>query len=166
MTSDFNVDPTKCHVYDPVFNDNDRELVVRSGFLMIPCNEEGSRPVDSPTIFYMPHCGKLLYDNVLRSNWSSERLSKIIIIGNKFSHYKERLVRSQLEKEAPCLSRVLGYITEKALPTCFKHNDVFNDLAIHSFTVPADIGQHFWNDVPQAIIDPNDREIIRAERIV
>ena len=166
MTSDLNVGPIKCHVYDPVFNDTDKELVVINGFSLIPFNEEGCRPVDSPTIFYMPHCGKLLYDNVLRANWSCNRLSKVIIIGNKFNHYRERIVRSQLEREAPCIDRVLRYMTERALPTCFRHNDVFNDLAIHSFTVPADVCQEYWNDVPHAVIDPNDSEIIRAGRIV
>lgn len=164
LTSYLRIDPKRCHLYDPVFSDTDRALVAQRGFSLIPCNEEGWRPVDSPTIFYMPHCGKLLYDNVLRANWSSDRLASVIIIGNRFSHYRERLLRSQLEREAPCIARVLGYTTQRELSSCFRHCDVFNDLAIHDFNVPVDVCKDFWNDVPEAVNDPHDSEIIRAER--
>jgi hypothetical protein len=32
----------------------------------------------------MPHCGKPLYNNLLWANWTPERLSKLVLIGNRF----------------------------------------------------------------------------------
>ncbi|XP_062509100.1 SRR1-like protein [Corticium candelabrum] len=162
LTSDLNIECERCHVYDPAFDSVDHQMVVSAGFSVIDHNEEGRRCVDRRTVFYMPHCGKLLYDNVLRANWSRDRLSMITIIGNKFSHYRERLVWCDLEREAPCIAHVLEYVTEREVSTCFQHRDVFNDLAIHDFTVPADVCEEFWTNVPDAVTDPCDCEIVRA----
>ena len=43
-----------------------------------------------PTIFYMPHCGTALYNNLLWRNWSVDALSKVVIIGNSFGGLEER----------------------------------------------------------------------------
>ena len=42
------------------------------------------------TLFYMPHCGIAMYNNLLWANWDHSILSKIAIIGNRFSSYNER----------------------------------------------------------------------------
>ena len=34
---------------------------------------------------YMPHCPKLLYNNMLYSNWSQSQLSKLFVVGNSFA---------------------------------------------------------------------------------
>lgn len=52
--------------------------------------QEGKRPIEEPTVFYMIHCGKALYNNLLWSNWSAEALSKMVIIGNSFKGIEER----------------------------------------------------------------------------
>jgi len=43
--------------------------------------------VDRPTLFFMPHCPLVLYENVLEANWTSVNLNKIIILGNSFNRY-------------------------------------------------------------------------------
>ena len=43
-----------------------------------------------PTIFYMPHCGTALYNNLLWSNWSLDALSQMLLIGNSFRGLEER----------------------------------------------------------------------------
>lgn len=37
----------------------------------------------SKTVFFMPHCGKTLYENVVASNWEATALSDVVIIGNR-----------------------------------------------------------------------------------
>lgn len=55
--------------------------------------QEGKHPAgDGTTLFYMIHCGKALYNNLLWSNWSVAALSKIIIVGNSFRGIEERWV--------------------------------------------------------------------------
>ena len=53
--------------------------------------QAGKRSVTQNTVFYMPHCGKALYNNLLWKNWSKERLKKLVIIGNSFDNMKLRL---------------------------------------------------------------------------
>ena len=43
-----------------------------------------------PTVFYMPHCGKALYNNLLWANWQPELLSLLTIVGNSFQHMLDR----------------------------------------------------------------------------
>ena len=53
--------------------------------------QEGRRSVwGEPTVFYMPHCGTALYNNLLWSNWSVDALSKMVVIGNSFRGLEER----------------------------------------------------------------------------
>lgn len=53
--------------------------------------QEGKHGVEgSATLFYMVHCGKALYNNLLWRNWSVGALSKMVIIGNSFRGTWER----------------------------------------------------------------------------
>ena len=46
--------------------------------------------VQENTLFFMPHCGKAMYNNLLWANWSVDRLGKMVIIGNSFNSYHEK----------------------------------------------------------------------------
>lgn len=52
--------------------------------------QEGKRSIEGPTLFYMIHCGKALYNNLLWSNWSAEALSQMVVVGNSFRGFEER----------------------------------------------------------------------------
>lgn len=52
--------------------------------------QEGKRHIQDPTLFYMIHCGKALYNNLLWSNWSMEGLANLVVIGNSFRGIEER----------------------------------------------------------------------------
>lgn len=56
------------------------------GVEAIQVNEEGKRVVreDGMTLFYMPHCGHVLYNNVLWANWGPG-VSRVCIVGNSFA---------------------------------------------------------------------------------
>lgn len=54
--------------------------------------QEGKRLATKPTLFYLMHCGKALYNNLLWKNWSTQHLPLMIIIGNSFNGMKDRFV--------------------------------------------------------------------------
>lgn len=57
--------------------------------------QEGKHGIEgSATLFYMVHCGKALYNNLLWRNWSEGALSKMVIIGNSFKGMEERWVQA------------------------------------------------------------------------
>lgn len=108
--------PIQIFVYDPVLQEEEKATIRECGCQIIARNEVGtfilakwehSYPVpndihtppqqckfrvDDRTMFYMPHCGKAMYNNLLWANWSSEHLSKIAIVGNSFNSYFEKYV--------------------------------------------------------------------------
>jgi len=52
--------------------------------------QEAKRHALYKTLFFMPHCGKALYNNLLWANWSLDRLPKVVLIGNSFANYSLR----------------------------------------------------------------------------
>eukprot|EP00184_Porphyridium_aerugineum_P006430 CAMPEP_0184694462 /NCGR_PEP_ID=MMETSP0313-20130426/2412_1 /TAXON_ID=2792 /ORGANISM="Porphyridium aerugineum, Strain SAG 1380-2" /LENGTH=433 /DNA_ID=CAMNT_0027152757 /DNA_START=396 /DNA_END=1697 /DNA_ORIENTATION=- len=116
------------------------------------------------TFYFMPHCGKGLYNNILFSNWDKEKLQNIFILGNSFAHYEARCLRA---KDVSFVERCLDIVTE--LP-CMdaKHcpyYTAFNDLSFHYFkaeTLNA-VSDEYWMwrpekmrlDDPEVIIIPS-----------
>ena len=37
----------------------------------------------------MPHCEFRIYENLLRANWSSKQLAKLVIVGNSLQDYAD-----------------------------------------------------------------------------
>ncbi|KAK3540550.1 hypothetical protein QTP70_034304 [Hemibagrus guttatus] len=81
-----------CSLYDPVFTVSECETLRELGFTVLSENEEGKRAVHRPTLFYLMHCGKALYNNLLWKNWSPQILPKVIVLGNSFLGIQERYV--------------------------------------------------------------------------
>eukprot|EP00964_Phaeocystis_antarctica_P069762 scaffold42431_cov53-Phaeocystis_antarctica.AAC.1 len=67
-------------VYDPVLGEAELALLRARGCGAPERNEEGRRSVATQekglTLFFMPHCGRQLYANVLEANWGPEPLSR------------------------------------------------------------------------------------------
>uniref|UniRef100_UPI00398E6E99 SRR1-like protein isoform X2 n=1 Tax=Pristiophorus japonicus TaxID=55135 RepID=UPI00398E6E99 len=102
-------------------------------FLLLETLQEGKRSVDRPTLFYMVHCGKALYNNLLWKNWSPQKLAQTILIGNSFKGIEERLPARMLQRDYTYISHILAVTEEAAFPSCSRYMDVFNDTAIHQF---------------------------------
>uniref|UniRef100_A0A8B9VG06 SRR1-like domain-containing protein n=1 Tax=Anas zonorhyncha TaxID=75864 RepID=A0A8B9VG06_9AVES len=89
------VPPDRCLVFDPAFSELEVAALGELGLRLLPENEEGKHRVrDSPTLFYMVHCGKALYNNLLWRNWAPAALSNMVIIGNSFKGMQERCAPS------------------------------------------------------------------------
>ncbi|XP_008684962.2 SRR1-like protein isoform X1 [Ursus maritimus] len=144
-----------CWVYDPLFSQleiavlnslgvtvlSENELRVdrscsHRSSLCLPAPQEGRRSVGGePTVFYMPHCGTALYNNLLWSNWSVDALAKVLIIGNSFRGLEERLLARILQKNYPYIAKILKALEELELPETSQYADVFNDTSVHWFPV-------------------------------
>lgn len=143
----------RIELYDPVLTTNECQALERLDICCLQTNEEGKRRIQGRTVFYMPHCGRALYNNVLWANFDASKLSDLVIIGNSLSRYAEQkecendgasiLALSSLWKETRC-SVTLG--TEFA---------AVNDLCVHNF--PSEIchgmDNAFWlSERPQEYV--------------
>ncbi|XP_029475284.1 SRR1-like protein isoform X2 [Rhinatrema bivittatum] len=125
----------RCRVFDPLFSKWEIEVLQALGLTVILENEEGKRRIFAPTIFYMIHCGKALYNNLLWRNWSVDALSKVIIIGNSFQRIEERLLARILMRDYIYISQILKRTEEAAFPDDPRYLDVFSDTSVHWFPV-------------------------------
>ncbi|RUS71723.1 hypothetical protein EGW08_020520, partial [Elysia chlorotica] len=59
-----------CELFDPVFTTHEKSVLAAYKCQVPAHNEEGKHVCLSPTIVFMPHCGKALYNNFLWKNSS------------------------------------------------------------------------------------------------
>eukprot|EP01135_Chromosphaera_perkinsii_P010110 Nk52_evm1s2015 gene=Nk52_evmTU1s2015 len=131
--------PNRVLCYDPVMNHIEREIISRLGMTWIPENEMCARvcthsantaPLYRRTVYYMPHCDGVLYENVVQANHRHSigekeeegmssyprcsALRNICIIGNSFSNYELRWVESKLREQIPLIyDHLLGLQAQK-----------------------------------------------------
>ncbi|XP_067910969.1 SRR1-like protein [Heterodontus francisci] len=122
-----------CLLFDPLFTEWEKRFLEDCGMVVIKENEEGKRSIERPTLFYMIHCGKALYNNLLWKNWSPQKLVQTILVGNSFKGIEERLPARVLQRDYTYISHILGVIEEAAFPSSSRYMDVFNDTSIHLF---------------------------------
>lgn len=103
----YQIPPSHCYVYDPLFSPCEIEALQALGLTILSENEEGKRSVSGElTLFYMPHCGTALYNNLLWRNWSPDALCQMLIIGNSFRGLEDRLLTRVLQKNYPYIAKV------------------------------------------------------------
>ncbi|KAI4889583.1 hypothetical protein NFI96_029472 [Prochilodus magdalenae] len=157
----------RCSMYDPVFTGSECEILRELGFTVLTENEEGKRAVCRPTLFYLMHCGKALYNNLLWRNWSPRVLPKVAVIGNSFLGIQERMLQRELARDYSFLSDIINVCEETRLPSSQRFLDVFNDTALIRF--PSDkihkLQESVWTDPPEPQYQHcQDLEIIQKER--
>uniref|UniRef100_A0A8B9FTA4 SRR1 domain containing n=1 Tax=Amazona collaria TaxID=241587 RepID=A0A8B9FTA4_9PSIT len=161
------VPPGQCSLFDPAFSSREAAALRQLGMRLLPENEEGKHDVEgSATVFYMVHCGKALYNNLLWRNWSAEALSKMVIIGNSFRGMEERLLSRVLERDYSYIAKVLKGTEEAALPAHPRYLDTFNDTSVHWFPPQKlqEISPEVWDFLEEPMYqDCEDLEIIRRE---
>ncbi|XP_055972545.1 SRR1-like protein [Sorex fumeus] len=157
-----------CCVYDPLFSPCETAALQALGVTVLSENEEGKRSISGePTLFYMPHCGTALYNNLLWKNWSPDALSHMLIIGNSFGALQDRMLTRILQKNYPYIAKILQGLEELRIPETPQYSDTFNDTSVHWFPepklrqLPADTWA--YREEPD-YRDCEDLEIIRNER--
>lgn len=151
-------------LFDPKLSAVEKSAIRELGFSLISHNEEGKHPGTDRqwTLFFMPHCGKALCNNLLWANWSARQLSDIIIIGNSFSSLIERTPDRLLKQYYFYIWKIHSITDEINLPNSFKHSEVFNDTSIHSFRSVdlSKLPEDFWAEHLEPVYEPSDLEII------
>ncbi|KAM7391867.1 hypothetical protein PAMP_022518 [Pampus punctatissimus] len=140
-----------CSVYDPVFSSGERDVLRELGLTVLTKNEEGKRPATKPTLFYLMHCGKALYNNLLWKNWSTQRLPLMIIIGNSFSGIQDRTIEREFKRDYSYISQVVDVCEERALPCPSRLIDVFSDTSVITFPSRSlnKLPQSTWTEPPE-----------------
>uniref|UniRef100_A0AAV2MR66 SRR1-like domain-containing protein n=1 Tax=Knipowitschia caucasica TaxID=637954 RepID=A0AAV2MR66_KNICA len=125
--------PSDCSVFDPVFSSGEKAVLSRIGLTVLIENEEGKRQALKPTFFYLMHCGKALYNNLLWKNWSKQHLTEILIVGNSFCGMKERTIDREFNRDYRYISQITAVCKENLLPCPSHMTDVFSDTAVLTF---------------------------------
>lgn len=76
-------------VFDPIISLTESNILKSLGCTVLSVNEQGRRPAQEPTLFFMPHCEAELYDNLLEANWRVDNLNYLLLFGNSFSAYEQ-----------------------------------------------------------------------------
>ncbi|KAF9596864.1 hypothetical protein IFM89_013912 [Coptis chinensis] len=76
-------------VFDPVLSTTETNALEALGCTVLKVNEQGRRQAVKPTMFFMPHCEAVLYDNLLQANWRPENLNQMVLFGNSFEKYEQ-----------------------------------------------------------------------------
>lgn len=158
----YNVDTD---IYDPLFTSVDIAALEELKFHILENNEEGKRNVQRGTVFFMPHCGKELYNNLLWANWSPVSLPLCIIIGNSFSTIVQNIPSRILKEHYEFIYLAKGLFKEYPLETLVEYNDIFNDMSIHVISRDR-LDQEesgFWCEKCEPKYENCDVEIVRAK---
>ncbi|XP_059193786.1 SRR1-like protein [Centropristis striata] len=155
-----------CSVYDPVFSSGERDVLRELGLTVLTENEEGKRLATKPTLFYLMHCGKALYNNLLWKNWSTQCLPLVIIIGNSFNGMKERTIDREFKRDYGYITQAVSVCDERQLPCPSRLIDVFSDTAVITFPTSNlnRLPQSTWAELPEPEYKHcPDLEIIQRE---
>ncbi|XP_010731994.3 SRR1-like protein [Larimichthys crocea] len=155
-----------CSVYDPAFSSGEEDVLRELGVTVLTENEEGKRLATKPTLFYLMHCGKALYNNLLWKNWSTQCLPLVIIIGNSFIGMRERTIEREFKRDYSYITQAVSVCEERQLPCPSRLIDVFSDTAVITFPTSGLNGlpQSTWAEPPEPQYQHcPDLEIIRNE---
>lgn len=149
--------------YDPVLSSNDKEILEKLNFSVLSENREGKYQTDYTTLFYLPHCPKQITNNLLFTNWTSDRLKNLVLICNSFNTIIESTPERLLRPNAHFLLEINPITTEIELENCYRFKDIFNDFSIHTF--PSDkldnIPSDFWTDQKEPIYPSEELEFVK-----
>jgi hypothetical protein len=119
-------------LYDPCFNKLDCAILAA-----LPIATVGKRladlKIDKPTVFFLPHCPKALYEELVRVNWT--RLNDVILVGNDLQSYLDHDIGARFRTECPAMHVALSTksIVSFALPQHSQMVSAFNELAVQTF---------------------------------
>lgn len=150
---------SKVFVYDPLFNNTEKEIIPELNCELILENEEGKRKLipDICTLIFAPHCPKQLTNNFLWANWNCN-IKNCIILGNSF--LKVIFNPTCLIQSAEYILKISPFTTEYSLLNSFRFKDIFNDLSFHIFNIET-ASEEFWSINSLAPVYPeNDTGVL------
>lgn len=157
-----NVKCKKWLIFDPVFSVDEESILKRLDFSLIEKNEYCRRSIKRETndkidrtIFYMPHCHKMMYNNLFWSNWNLKCLNNFYLIGNSFKWIMIDSVEPDDSKEYTYLQSLmkLNIVQEHSIENLYSNKQIFNDLSVHKFNTKHinenDLNRFFSSECPK-----------------
>ena len=75
--------------FDPCFDELEIAFLRSRGCAVLTRNSEGRHSSPAPgggsVLFFMPHCGRALYSNLVQHNWRPASLASMLVLGNSFA---------------------------------------------------------------------------------
>lgn len=138
---------------DPMYTEVDRHFLQQElGLSVVSAEEAAMHDPTRPTLLFLPHVPKSVTEAALRAFWSPECLDNLVILGNDIRRYPETYPQVKLQRESPCLLEATAWAEVLPLSSgSFEHNNVFNDLALHTFG-------RFGDTLPDVAFDEHDIE--------
>ena len=148
-----NVPLTQVVTADPMYTALDRDFLQSDlGLKVLSADEAAEHDPTLKTLLFLPHVPKSVTEAALRVFWTRQHMSNLVILGNDIRRYPETYPHAKLERESPCLLAASRWAKVTPLTSStFEHNNVFNDLAFHTF------GQ-FGEALPRIAFDEHDIE--------
>jgi len=153
------------HYFEPCSTKFEEAVLEELSVHVLTVNEKGKRHIQGvPTLFYMPHCPSLLYENVLWSNWDDVIGSTpLVLVGNSLRNYCDSL--TTYDTSRPAMHRLLPWLSEQNLDWTKEDLEkaagnfvgAFNDTYWTSVDVPAELTE--WPDRPSEMVAP-DEEVL------
>ncbi|KAF5190185.1 Sensitivity to red light reduced [Thalictrum thalictroides] len=144
-------------VFDPVLSKTEIKVLEAWGCSVLMVNEQGRRQVLKPTLFFMPHCEAVLYDNLLQANWRAEHLNQVVLFGNSFDKYEQHMSEfknSAIVDSAKFILGVRKFTVEVAI-------DIISEDFFRAFH---DSSWHFFNLDPQMDVDIHSLKLSSSEQ--
>ncbi|KAI5123274.1 hypothetical protein M0805_009296 [Coniferiporia weirii] len=148
---------TRICAFDPVFSSQDIILLTSLGVQILPDDKNGRHVLEGPTLVFMPHCDRGLYEGLLRANWRAPALVNLLLIGNELSRYSENTPSRVLGTESPCISRLVYLVSSEQLPVHSAFPNAFSSTAVQHISAASIVCQTdvFWELAEDEVAENN-----------
>ena len=152
------VDESRIFLSDPAFYKDEIDLLKEEYKLnVITENIECHQPCETPSLVILPHCPKQMTNNLLYSNWNPKLLKNLSIIGNSITNIVSNINSSGLSFVNAVVDQ--NILEETSLKNCFKYQDIFNDLSLHTFNISQNLDSSVWT-LSRPVYNEADLELI------
>lgn len=124
--------------------------------------------VEHTAFYYLPHCPRGVFEDLLRSNWSAQGLARLVLLGNRLPSYVDRWVHSlrlrsipacppqrSTAKQARPLPLHLSHRCARTSPRSHRLTATAPHLAIEELPpMPDDVDADAFNDIAFQWISP------------
>ncbi|GLT93228.1 hypothetical protein SLE2022_110290 [Rubroshorea leprosula] len=135
-------------VFDPILSATESCVLEEFGCSVLSVNEQGKRHVLKPTLFFMPHCEAVLYNNLLKANWTPESLNHMLLFGNSFETYEQDI---SMFKNPSIVNSAMHILAARKFTVEFRIKTVSDDY----FPAFHDSSWHFFSPNHEAELQMN-----------
>lgn len=102
--------------YDPISTPADTALLSSYAISSTDPDTAARGPLTAPTLLYMPHCPRPLYDAYLTASFTRDHLPNLVFCANRLERYEEFLSADTVARTMPAVWRVVPLLRSVAVP--------------------------------------------------